>query len=101
MKAARLICNVCNNSLQYVLQSPIVRVGACERGFRGFIVPGPGPRGPELKGPGRVQVSALCFGIAPQHRDQTCLHQKCQSAYLVLVIGRYFCYTASNSGRFD
>ena len=30
-------------------------------GFRGYIVPGPGPRGR----PGRVQVSALSFGMAP------------------------------------
>ena len=33
---------------------------ACERGFQGYIVPGPG-----LSGPGRVQVSALSFGVAP------------------------------------
>ena len=38
---------------------------ACERGFRGYIVLGPGPRGPGLKEPGRVQVSALNVGIAP------------------------------------
>ena len=38
---------------------------ACERGFRGYIVPGPGLGGPGLKGPGRVQFSALSFGIAP------------------------------------
>ena len=61
-------------------------------------------QGPGLEGPGRVQVSALSFGIAPYHRNQTCLQQKYQSAYSVLVIGRNFCYTAfkaSNSGRFD
>ena len=34
--------------------------GPAKRGFRGYIVPGPG-----LKGPGRVQFSALSFGIAP------------------------------------
>ena len=34
--------------------------------FRGYIVPGPGPKGGAvLKGPGRVQVFALSFGIAP------------------------------------
>ena len=38
---------------------------ACERGFKGFIVPGPGLGGPGIQGPGRVQVSALSFGIAP------------------------------------
>ena len=39
----------------------------------------------------------------PMHRNQTCLQQTYQSAYSELVIGRYFCYTASrasNSGRF-
>ena len=59
---------------------------------------------PGLGGHGRAQVSALSFGIAAKHRNQICLQQKCQSAYLVLVIGRYFCFTAfrtSNSGRFD
>ena len=34
--------------------------GPARGGFRGYIVPGPGPRGP-----GSVQVSALSFGIAP------------------------------------
>ena len=33
--------------------------------FRGYIVPGPGPSGPRLKGPGRVQLPTLSFGIAP------------------------------------
>ena len=47
---------------------------ACDRVFRGYIVPG-------LKGPGRVQASALSFGIAPEHHNQTCLQQKYQSAY--------------------
>ena len=76
--------------------------GPARGGFRGYIVPG--PRGPGLKGPGRVQVFALSFGIAPYHRNQTCLQQKYQSAYSVPVIGRYFCYTAlraSNSDQFD
>ena len=66
-----------------------VQPGPARGGFRGYIVPGPGPRGPE-----RVQVSALNFGIAPKYRNQTCLQQKYQSAYSVLVISRYFCYTA-------
>ena len=39
--------------------------GPARGGFRGYIVPGPGPSGPRLKGPGRVQVSALSFGITP------------------------------------
>ena len=71
--------------------------GPARGGFRSYSEPG-------LGGPGRVQVSALSFGIAPQHHNQTCLHQKYQSAYSVLVIGRYFCYTAfrtSNSSLFD
>ena len=79
------------------------KAGPVKGGFRGYIVPGLSPRGPGLKGPGRVQVSALSIGIAPQHRNQTCLQQKYQSAYSILVIGRFFCYTAfrtSNSGRF-
>ena len=62
---------------------------------------GPGLGGPGIKRPGRVQVFALSFGF---HSNQTRLQQKYQSAYSVLVIGRYFCYTAlraSNSGRFD
>ena len=73
--------------------------GLREGGSGGTLYPGPG-----LGGPARVQVSVLSFGIAPQHRKQTCLQQKYQSAYSVLIIGRYFCYTAyrpSNSGRFD
>ena len=37
-----------------------LETGPARGGFRGYIVPGPGPRGP-----GRVQVSALDFGIAP------------------------------------
>ena len=84
-----------NNSLQ---------PGPARGEFRGYIVPGLEPKGAGLKGPGRVQVFALSFGIAPQHRNQTCLQKKYQSAYSVLVIGRYFCYTAfraSNSGPFD
>ena len=71
--------------------------GPARGGFRSYPAPG-------LGGPGRVQVSSLSFGIAPQHRNQTCLQPKYQSAYSLLVIGRYFCYTAfrvSNSGRFD
>ena len=68
--------------------------GPARGGFRGYIVPGPE----------RAQVSTLIFRIPPKHRNQTCLQQKYQSAYSVLVIGRYFCYTAfrgSNSGPFD
>ena len=38
---------------------------ACERGFRGYIVPGPTSY-PNLRGLGRVQVSALSLGIAPR-----------------------------------
>ena len=75
--------------------------GLRERGSGGTSYLGPGLGGPGLKGPGRVQVTALSFGIAPKHRNQTCLQQKYQSVYSVLVIGRYFCYTAfraSNSG---
>ena len=81
-----------------------LQAGTARGRFKGYIVLGPGPRGPGLKGPERIQVSALSFGIAPQHRNRTCLLQKYQPAYLVQVIGRYFCYTAfraSNSGRFD
>ena len=37
--------------------------GPARRGLRGYIVPG--PRGARVKGPERVQVSALSFGIAP------------------------------------
>ena len=43
-----------------------------------------------LKGPGRVQVYVLSFGIAPLHRNQTCLQQKYQSAYSVLVMVAIF-----------
>ena len=73
--------------------------GLREEGSGGTSYPGPG-----LGGLGRVRVSALSFGFVPYHRNQTCLQQKSQSAYSVLVIGRHFCYTAfraSNSGRFD
>ena len=65
----------------------------------GYIVPGPG-----LNEPVKVQISSLSFGIAPQHRNQTCLQQKYQSAYSVLVIGHHFCYAAFRaftSGQFD
>ena len=79
--------------------------GLREGGSGGTLYPAPGLGRPGLKGPGRDQVSALSCGIAPLHRNQTCLQQKYQSAYSVqLVIGRNFCYTAfraSNSGRFD
>ena len=34
-------------------------------GFRGYIVPRPGLGGPGVRGPERVQVSALSFGVAP------------------------------------
>ena len=73
-----------------------METGSAREGFKGYIVPGPWPRGPE-----RVQISVLSFGIAPSHRNQTCLQQKYRSAYSVGVIGRYFRYTASSSGRFD
>ena len=76
--------------------------GLREGGWGGTSYPGLGV--PGLKGPGRVQVSVLSISVAPQHRNQPCLQQKYHSAYSVLVIGRYFCYTAlraSNSGRFD
>ena len=36
----------------------------------------PGLRGSGLKELGRVQVSALSFGMAPKHHNQTCLQQK-------------------------
>ena len=39
----------------------VFQSGPARGGFRGYIVPGPGPRGP-----GRVQVSALSLGIAPR-----------------------------------
>ena len=74
------------------------------QGQREGISGGTSYLGPDLGEPGRAQVSALIFRIPPKHRNQTCLQQKHQSAYSVLVIGRYFCYTtfrASNSGRFD
>ena len=45
---------------------------------------------PVLKGPGRVQVYVLSFGIAPLHRNQTSLQQKYQSAYSVLVMVAIF-----------
>ena len=81
----------------------------CMQGLRegssgGTLYPGPVLGGHGFKRLGRVQVSALNFGITPQHRNQTCLQQKYQSAYSVLVIGRHFSYTAfraSNSGRFN
>ena len=75
------------------------RPGPAIGGSGGTSYPGPG-----LGGPRKVQVSALSFGIAPSHRNQTCLPQKYQSARSVLIIGCYFCYTAftaSNSDRLD
>ena len=39
--------------------------GLQEGGSGGTSYPGPGLGGPELKGPGTVQVSALSFGITP------------------------------------
>ena len=39
-----------------------LQAGPASGGFRGYIVPGPGPKGARF---GRVQVSALSFGIAP------------------------------------
>ena len=90
--------------LYHINEDNNVQAGPARGRFRGYIVPGPLLRGARLKGPGRVQVSALSFGITPEHRNQTCPQQKYQSAYILLVIGRYFCYTtfrASNSGRFD
>ena len=41
---------------------------ACKRGVQGVHrtqAARPGPRGAGLKGPGRVQLSVLSFGIAP------------------------------------
>ena len=45
----------------------LVCAGPARGGFRGYIVPGPvrGGLGLGRKGPGRVQVYALSFGIAP------------------------------------
>ena len=41
------------------------RQGVREGGSGGTSFPGPGLGGPEFKGPGGVQVSALSFSIAP------------------------------------
>ena len=62
--------------------------GLREGGSGGTSYLGPGLGGPRLKGPGRGQVSALSFGIAPLHCNQTCLQQKYQSAYSAEVESR-------------
>ena len=77
------------------------RQGLREGSSGGTSYPNLGLGGPGLKGPGRVQVSALSFGIAPEHRNQTCLQQKYQSAYSVPVIGCYFCYTVFRASNTD
>ena len=51
-------------------KSDFLRHEVCSLGLRlggsgGTWYPGPGLGVPVLKGPGRVQVSALSFGIAP------------------------------------
>ena len=54
--------------------------GLREGGSGGTSYPGPSLGGPGLKGPVRVRVSVLSFGITPKHPNQTCLQQKYQSS---------------------